>query len=220
MAILIKDMYNFVSQECGFPQYNESIANSTTVHYILSALNQGFEKVISDLVTRTGSLIRNRQYITTSGIRKYLCDGIIQSVYIDGSQLRLIDSDDRVNAKGKPDCYYIESGVLHLSPIPNKEYNLLIKTSTKNIVLASNDTPKDFIDNINDMILLTSDMAKAVMYASKSLVLREFKQDTSITDSIYDSLLGYAIQMELKSIEAPRGNYDRTRGFDLLDNGI
>ena len=238
MASLIKvlDIYNDVATATGFPQYTNETDTPDITRFLLEMISEGLHSTIDNLymnnnaLERTDILITNNQtdLYSMQGIVKHIDlvkeDGSIQTLpynnYADFNRANTQNEGDLESRKGQPVSYVIKNGYIRLFPFPDKEYKLIVTLSSKDLVLADDDTYRTSVKHINDSIIGSKEFETCVKLRTIALIyIKCNNQLSNIYSQLANERLKSYIENDYGSSQATRinnpsaGHYNTRRGL-------
>ncbi|MCM1324133.1 MAG: hypothetical protein NC218_08220 [Acetobacter sp.] len=231
--INVKELYNEVAVATGFPTYTNDTDTPDITRFLLEMISEGLHSTLDLISTNANTVQRENRIITIPGQDKYSVDGIVKHLELidDRGRIHRIPYNDMADPmrtldkkvdKGMPRSYVISGGYIKLMPIPEKKYELRAVLSSSDLVLSNNDTYKNRVTDIEDVIIGTQDFATCVKMRTIALLLmRCMSPQAQIYSGLSIERVKSYIEKDIGSVEGNRGmrrsggHYDVRRG--LLD---
>lgn len=179
--IPVKDIYDRVAVACGFPTYTNDTDTPDTTRFILEMISEGVQSTIDILTTNNACLDVKEEIVTLPDVDTYSTTGIVKHIELlnDGVIRRLpynnsadfLRTNDSRSPKGIPTSYAIDNGYVRLFPIPDKNYKLILRLSTDDLVLSDNDVSRSYVEHINDSIIATQELGVLITLRTITLIL-------------------------------------------------
>ena len=238
MASLIKvlDLYNDVATATGFPQYTNETDTPDITRFLLEMISEGLHSTLDNLYINNNTLERTdtihidetKDVYSVQGIVKHVDlvkpDGSIQTLpynnAIDFNRATTKNESELIKSKHQPTSYVIKNGYIKLFPYPDKAYKLIVTLSSKDLVLANDDTYRTSVKDINDYIIGTKDFETCVKLRTIALIyIKCNNQLSSLYSQLANERLKAYIELDYGSNQATRinnpsaGHYDTRRGL-------
>lgn len=228
--MLVKDMYDTLALQTGFPVYTNETDTPETNRFLVEILNQALQATIDNLYTSNNVLERNDVIVTSNGKADYGIEGIIKDISIiaDDGKAHNIPYDNNANPndivankkRGLPRAYVISNGYLRLLPTPDKAYKVHVCVSTTDLVMSDDDTSRTVIKHINDSIVANDRFCNLVITKAIEILFARLQNPSgAVYAKLYDDNLRTFIEHDIKSLEANRG-YNRSGGWYDLNRGL
>lgn len=231
MIYNILDIYNTVALKTGFPVYTNETDTPDITRFLLDIISDAVISTVHNVYLRNNILERTDGIVTIPEKSEYGVEGIIKAVNVlhPGGRWQRIPYNNEIDYyserhnQQKPDfpqTYVIKSGYLKFYPAPDKAYKVKITLSTTDIILADNDTSKNYVDSVNDSIVCDADFARAVTLRATALVFaRANNANAAYYTELSDNCIRHYIEKDYKTLEAERffrrraGHYSPYEGF-------
>lgn len=238
MASLIKvlDLYNNVATATGFPLYTNETDTPDITRFLLEMISEGLHSTIDNLYLNNNTLERTDIITTNSETDIYGFQGIIKHIdlvrpngnikplyYNDSFDFHSANTEDEArlkSTKAEPTSYVIKDGYLRLLPFPDKAYKIRLTLSSRDLVLADDDTYRNSVKDINDSVIGSQDFATCVVLRTIALIyIKCNNQLSSLYSQLANERLKAYIEQDYGSNQATRinnpsaGHYNAQRGL-------
>lgn len=216
--ILVKDIYNIVANNCGFPFYTSAGDTPETTAFLLNRISEGLLNTVDRLYLSNNIRERTQRIITTPQVDRYSINGIIKNAqikvngkyeklpFIEGVDQHTVQ-DKSLEACAKPDGYVIEGGYLKLIKAPDKEYEILLTISTNDFVLADDNTSRVSVRSVNDIIVGDELFADLVIAKSTQFIMLRLNNPLAgIYEQIFERRMATFLENDSGTMEAQRLN--------------
>lgn len=235
--MLVKELYNSLAIITGFPTFTSETDTPEITSFLLSCLSESLHSVINNIYIANNVLERTDKIVTVPSQDKYGIEGIIKQIqlvknngvtkvlpYLDYfNQNAVIEGAELSRDKGtlgEPFGYCIQGGYLRLFPVPDKEYNIVVTVSTKDLVWKNDDSSSLNITSVDDSVMADNKFCNLIVLRAASLI---FSRARNANAEIYSTLFGDElrdyIEHDLKTIQGIRF-FDRNGGHFRIDRGL
>lgn len=228
--IPVKDIYNRVAVACGFPTYTNDTDTPDTTRFILEMISEGVQSTIDILNSHNACLDMKEEIMTIPNVDSYSVTGIVKQVELlnNGRVTKLpynnsanfMRTNDEHTPKGMPTSYVMDAGYIRLYPIPDKNYKIMLRISTDDLVLSDNDTSRSYVEHINDSIIATQELGVLITLRTITLVLLRCQSPNArIYSELQKARFNTFLERDFASNEAKRlfnghtGHYNPDRGL-------
>lgn len=232
--MIVEEIYNQVAINTGFPLYVNDTTHPDTTRFILEMINQALSNIIDNIYISQNVLEKRDTIVTKPGQDYYAVDGMVKSIqYTQNNDSRLrgkyipfnyYNSDPgqipRLEKQHYPITYVIDKGEIRLLPVPDKEYEIKVTSSTTNIVWANDDSSKSSITSVKDAIMASKFFCDLVVLRACAFILARCQNaNAQFYDELYKDRLANFIERDSQSLERPhlynpiKGHYNPRRGL-------
>lgn len=244
MSVLVKDLYNRLAINTGFPLYTNETDTPDINRFLLEQLSEALLNIIDNCYICNNVLERVDTITTTKFKDEYGVDGVIKNVQLiqtganktlkynqllntyDEIEHKVLETNPetgepiKVSNTGIPSEYVIRGGYLKLLPMPDEEYTIKLTLSTTDLVSTNNDEFRDRIESIEDSILASNRFCDLVLLKACELVFTRLQNALA---GYYSQLLNDRmktfLEHDIGSVELMRG-YDRQGGHYNYRRGL
>lgn len=244
MAVLVKDLYNRLATNTGFPLYTNETDTPDINRFLLEQLSEALLSTIDNCYICNNVLERVDTITTKKFQDEYGVDGIIKNVQLiksganktlkynqllntyDEFEHKVLETDPdtgevtKMSNTGIPSEYVIRGGYLKLLPMPSDEYTIKLTLSTTDLVSTNNDEFRDRIESIEDSILASNRFCDLVLLKACELVFVRLQNPlANYYSQLLDSRMKTFLEHDIGSTEIMRG-YDRQGGHYNYRRGL
>lgn len=244
MSVLVKDLYNRLAINTGFPLYTNETDTPDINRFLLEQLSEALLSVIDNCYICNNVLERVDTLTTSKFKDEYGVDGIIKNAQLiqtganktlkynqllntyDEIEHEVLETDPETNEPTKvsntgiPSEYVIRGGYLKLLPMPDKEYTIKLTLSTTDLVSTNNDEFRDRIESIEDSILASNRFCDLVLLKACVLTfIRLQNSNAQYYNQLLDDRMKTFLEHDIGTTELMRG-YDRQAGHYNYRKGL
>lgn len=244
MSVLVKDLYNRLAINTGFPLYTNETDTPDINRFLLEQLSEALLNIIDNCYICNNVLERVDTITTTKFKDEYGVDGVIKNVQLiqtganktlkynqllntyDEIEHKVLETNPETNEPikvsntGIPSEYVIRGGYLKLLPMPDEEYTIKLTLSTTDLVSTNNDEFRDRIESIEDSILASDRFCDLVLLKACELVFTRLQNAlTGYYSQLLNDRMKTFLEHDIGSVELMRG-YDRQGGHYNYRRGL
>lgn len=244
MSVLVKDLYNRLAINTGFPLYTNETDTPDINRFLLEQLSEALLSVIDNCYICNNVLERIDTLTTSKFKDEYGVDGIIKNAQLiqiganktlkynqllntyDEIEHEVLETDPETNEPTKvsntgiPSEYVIRGGYLKLLPMPDKEYTIKLTLSTTDLVSTNNDEFRDRIESMEDSILASNRFCDLVLLKACVLTFTRLQNpNAQYYNQLLDDRMKTFLEHDIGTTELMRG-YDRQAGHYNYRKGL
>lgn len=231
--INVKELYNDIATATGFPQYSNTTDTPDITRFMFEMITEGLNSTLDLLSTNSATGERVDVFATIPGQDRYNVAGMVKHLevkdpttgrynrvfYSDTADTMAATNEDEIK-RGFPRAYVISGGSIKLFPVPDDIYEMRTVLYSNHIILADDDTYKNKVTSINDVIIGTADFEQLIKLRIIALILiRCASSQAQIYSSLAQERIKTYIEKASGSNEPNRnlrrsgGHYDVRRGL-------